>query len=98
MNSKSEFHQARIVRVTVDAGLEREQGEEEGARMRVSWRGPRRARGREAGRWRRGTRPGAWDYTFTFFLTMQLVPTTSVIVQLLLDNGRSMTKTYCNKH
>ena len=29
MNSKSEFHQAPIVRVTVAAGLEREQGEEE---------------------------------------------------------------------
>ena len=53
-NSKSEFHQAPIVRVTVAAGLEREQGEEEGAGVRGSWRGPRGARGRGAGRGRAG--------------------------------------------
>ena len=39
MNSKSEFHQAPIVRVIVAAGLEREQGEEEGAGVRGSWTG-----------------------------------------------------------
>ena len=36
LNSKSEFHQAPIVRVTVAAGLEREQGEEDGAGVRVA--------------------------------------------------------------
>ena len=54
MNSKSEFLQAPIVRVTVAAGLEREQGEEEGAGVRSSWRGPGGVRGRGAGRGRAG--------------------------------------------
>ena len=42
MNSKSEFHQAPIVRVIVSSGLELEQGEE----------APQRGRGRGAGRGR----------------------------------------------
>ena len=42
MNSKSEFHQAPIVRVMVSSGLELEQGEE----------APQRGRGRGAGRGR----------------------------------------------
>ena len=58
MNSKSEFHQAPIVRVIVAAGLEREQGEEEGAGVRGSWTGPGVSRGRGAGRGRAG-RAGA---------------------------------------
>ena len=51
MNSKSEFHQAPIVRVIVATGLELEQGEEEEV-VRGSWRGPGRARGRGVGRGR----------------------------------------------
>ena len=73
MNSKSEFHQAPIVWVTVATGLELEQGEEKEV-ARGSWRGsgrargrgvgrgrgaPGRARGREAGGGRRGRQPGA---------------------------------------
>ena len=54
MNSKSEFHQAPIVRVTVAAGLEREQGEEEEVLM-VRGRGSGRAIGRGVGR---GRAPG----------------------------------------
>ena len=84
MNSKSEFHQAPIVRVTVAAGLEWEQGEEEEV-VRGNWRGPGRARGRGVGRGRgpgrvrgrgagggrRDRQPGAKDCTFTSVKTGQ---------------------------
>ena len=72
MNSKSDIHQAPIVRVRVAPGLEREQGEEEEV-VRVRGRGSGRAIGRGvgrgsapggagargAGRERRGRQPGA---------------------------------------
>ncbi len=73
MNSKSEFHQAPIVWVTVATGLELEQGEEKEV-ARGSWRESgrardrgvgrgrgalRRARGRGARGGRRGRQPGA---------------------------------------
>ena len=84
MNSKGEFHQAPIVRVTVATGLKLEQGEEKEV-ARGSWRGPGRARGRGVGRGRglgramgrgagegkRGRQPGAKDCTLILVITGQ---------------------------
>ena len=55
MNSKSEFHQAPIVRVAVEAGLQLAQGEEEEVVARGRGRG---GRGRGAGGRSRGAGRG----------------------------------------